>query len=423
MAVAFVAAIIQTIKQDTPMTDVLFQLVAICYCNKPRARYPRFRVYRQTIGYFHSLRDAERRVMECVAEVEQAKLSDRVYHDYYGFEIHELPIGATLSGGTQRTRTYLHDGSLWHESRASSIEDAEGILEPFMGREESECRFKVGDLVEVLRGDMVTLEVVYALPPSPERVEEIHHKTAYAYAQVLPEVHLQRLCELDYSDDSYVTLDGGESYMANHSHPLTIQLFPVRLKIPPAIADNVNKIAIFSKYKPDVTIVLPSNGILNKDIAKIANKMNSNALFINDLLVKMTTEEVRDMILLPNSLFRKTYNTRRAFETALSEFDNYVDHMENDIFRVHYIKDPQLRTTIEQTIRIEWNTVAKYFDAINDRYIFIVDDGTEDKESVIDLREEILTYYSPKSITVLTLFADKFDNKTKKKLLTLKKNY
>lgn len=171
---------------------------------------------------------------------------------------------------------------------------------------------------------------------------------------------------------------------------------------------------IFSKYKSDVTIVLPSNGILNKDIANIANKINPNALFINDLLVKMTTDEVRDIILLPNSLFRKTYNTRRVFETALSKFDNYVDHMENDIFRVHYIKDPQLRTTIEQTIRIEWNTVAKYFDAINDRYIFIVDDGTEDKESVIDLREEILAYYSPKSITVLTLFADKFDNKTKK---------
>lgn len=221
-------------------TDVLFQLVAICYCNKSRARYPRFRVYRQTIGYFHSLRDAEGRLMECVA-AEQAKLPNELLHDYYGFEIHELPFGATLSGGTQRTRTYLHDGSLWHESRASSIEDTEGVLEPFMGREDSECRFKVGDLVEVLRGDMVTLEVVYALPPTPARVEEIQHKTANAYTQELPEAYLQHLCKLDYSDDSYVTLDGGESYMANHSHPLTTQLFPVRLKIPPAIANNLNK--------------------------------------------------------------------------------------------------------------------------------------------------------------------------------------
>lgn len=393
-------------------TDVLFLLVAICYCNKPRARYPRFRVYRQTIGYFHSLRDAEGRLMECVAEVEKAKLSDRFYHDYYGFEIHELPFGATLSGGTQRTRTYLHDGSLWHESRASSIEDTGGVLEPFMGREESECRFRVGDLVEVLRGDMVTLEVVYALPPTPERVEEIHHKTANAYAQELPDAHLQRLCELDYTDDSYVTLDGGESYITNHSHPLTTQLFPVRLKIPLAIADNVNQIAFFSKYKSDVTIVLHSNAILNNDIAHHADKMKPGALVIDSRFIKLTTGEVRDMILLPDSLFRKAYNTRRAFETALSEFDNYIDQMDDGIFRVHYIRKSALRSTIEQTIRIEWSAVAKYFDAINDRYIFIVDEGTEDKESVIDLREEILAYYSPKSITLLTLFADKFDNKT-----------
>ena len=177
------------------------------------------------------------------------------------------------------------------------------------------------------------------------------------------------------------------------------------------IYKQIYKIAkkFFSKYKSDVTIVLPSNGILNKDIANLANKMNSDALFINDLLIKMTTDEVRDMILLPNSLFRKTYNTRRSFETALSKFDNYVDHMENDIFRVHYIKDPQLRTTIEQTIRIEWNAVAKYFDAINDKDILLLDDNIGYGTSIINTCDEILTYYSPKSITVLTLFSEKYD--------------
>ncbi len=132
--------------------------------------------------------------------------------------------------------------------------------------------------------------------------------------------------------------------------------------------------------------------------------------------IKLTTSEVRDMILLPDSLFRKAYNTRIDFETALSEFDNYIDQMDDGIFRVHYIRESALRTIIEQTIRIEWSAVAKYLDAINDRDILIVDDGTEDKESVIDLSEEITTYYSSKSITVLTLFADKFDNKTKKNI-------
>lgn len=35
----------------------------------------------------------------------------------------------------------------------------------------------------------------------------------------------------DYSDDSYVTLDGDEGYMPNHSHPAVVALFPVRLKV------------------------------------------------------------------------------------------------------------------------------------------------------------------------------------------------
>lgn len=170
----------------------------------------------------------------------------------------------------------------------------------------------------------------------------------------------------------------------------------------------------FSESETDVTIVLHSNAILHNDIAHLADKMKPGALVIDSRFIKLTTGEVRDMILLPNSLFRKAYNTRRAFETALSEFDNYIDQMDDGIFRVHYIRESALRTIIKQTIRIEWSTVAKYFDAINNRDILIVDDGTEDKESVIDLSEEITTYYSPKSITVLTLFADKFDNKNMK---------
>ena len=171
---------------------------------------------------------------------------------------------------------------------------------------------------------------------------------------------------------------------------------------------------LFSESVSDVTIVLHSNAILNKDIAHLADKMKPGTLVIDSRFIKLTTGEVRDMILLPDSLFRKAYNTRIDFETALSEFDNYIDQMDDGIFRVHYIRESVLRTIIEQTIRIEWSTAAKYFDAINDRDILIVDDGTEGKESVIDVREEILAYYSPKSITLLTLFADKFDNKTKK---------
>ena len=172
----------------------------------------------------------------------------------------------------------------------------------------------------------------------------------------------------------------------------------------------------FSESESDVTIVLHSNAILNNDIAHLADKMKPGALVIDSRFIKLTTGEVRDMILMPDSLFRKAYNTRIDFESALSEFDNYIDQMDDGIFRVHYIRKLALRTIIEQTIRIEWSAVAKYFDAINDRDILIVDDDTAGNDSVIYVRKEILTYYSPKSITALTLFADKFDNKTQKNI-------
>ena len=36
---------------------------------------------------------------------------------------------------------------------------------------------------------------------------------------------------LDHTDDSYITLDGDEGYMPNHSHPTVVSLFPVRRKV------------------------------------------------------------------------------------------------------------------------------------------------------------------------------------------------
>ena len=45
-------------------TDVLYKLVEIRYANKTYARYPRFKVERSCVGYFHTLKDAEKRIAE-----------------------------------------------------------------------------------------------------------------------------------------------------------------------------------------------------------------------------------------------------------------------------------------------------------------------------------------------------------------------
>lgn len=80
-----------------------------------------------------------------------------------------------------------------------------------------------------------------------------------------------------------------------------------------------------------------------------------------------------------------------------------------DVFRVHFVQDNELRGVIEQTIRVEWDKVAEYFDCINDKDVLLLDDNIGQGTSIISTCDEILAYYAPKSITVLTLFSEKYD--------------
>ena len=146
----------------------------------------------------------------------------------------EIPFNCELINSdyySQRTRTYLEDGSFLCETKVSNIEYKTngGDLEPFKGRADNECPFKAGDLVEVLHGDYVTLEIALSLPASSAKVE-----------QVCNNVLVSRRCwSIDYSDDCYVTLDGNEGYMENHSLPATIQLLSVRRKVSEKLRDKL----------------------------------------------------------------------------------------------------------------------------------------------------------------------------------------
>ena len=168
-----------------------------------------------------------------------------IYH-YYGFEICKIPFNQKLCSryDTLCTRTYLEDGSFFSETMVSSIDSTNYSrgYEPFKGRATEECRFKVGDLVEVYDGeDTVSLEIVCALPPTPERVEQIYRKTREDYQRRGIEIEDELCWRLDNTDDSYVTLDGDEGYMENHSHPSAIRLFPVRSKVPTKLREKLER--------------------------------------------------------------------------------------------------------------------------------------------------------------------------------------
>ena len=189
-----------------PYEDVIYRLDGYVISDLEEASYPEFDVYHQEEFLFHTLEEAERKVAELAAENSE---------DRYCFLISEVPVGVLCyHSWSQRTRTYTRDGKLFAESAASSVADKNDDYEPFYGRDKDELQFRPGDLVEVLRGDSVTLEIVYSLPLDRATVEE----RGLANRRF-------GLC-LDYTDDGYTTLDGDEGYMECHSHPWIVQCFP-----------------------------------------------------------------------------------------------------------------------------------------------------------------------------------------------------
>ena len=194
--------ITKEISQDEsyiPYEDVIYRLDGYMISDPEEASYPEFDLYHQEEFLFHTLEEAEAKIAELVAENSE---------DRYCFFIREVPVGVhCYHSWSQRARAYTRDGKLFAESAASKVADKNGNDEPFYGRDEDELQFRLGDLVEVFRGDTVTLEIVCSLPPDRDAVK-------------------RRIIGLDYSDDCYVTLDGDEGYMECHSHPEIVQCFP-----------------------------------------------------------------------------------------------------------------------------------------------------------------------------------------------------
>ena len=192
----------------------IFKLTHITYHEDKPPRYPVFKVNRTGQGYFSSLEKAEQKMKETIAGDNYVELQQ-----FFGFQIEEYPLDIDCYYSTKSRRSYLPDGSLWAENLLSEIPDENG-LEAFLGRPVEKIRFKIGDLVEVLRWDTVTLEIVGNLPMTPDEVQRMYERS-------LKENPDDHFIPLDYCDDSYYTLD----QYGEHSHPNTVKMFPVRLKV------------------------------------------------------------------------------------------------------------------------------------------------------------------------------------------------
>ena len=194
-------------KWYIPYEDIIFRLDGYVISDLEEASYPEFDLFHKEEILFRTLEEAERKIAELAAENSE---------DRYCFFVFEVPVGVhCYHSWFQRARSYTREGKLFAESAASEIVDKNENLEPFWGRDEDELQFRPGDLVEVFRGDSVSLEIVCSLPLDRAAVKQRFLLNTRKFG-----------LGLDSSDDSYVTLDGDEGYMECHSHPAVVQCFP-----------------------------------------------------------------------------------------------------------------------------------------------------------------------------------------------------
>jgi len=200
-----------------PYTDMIFRLTMSGIIESDEASYPKFELYNKGEMYFKELSKAEAMIAELAEDND----------DGYCFYLFDTPTNVRCyprSG--QCIRSYTSSGKLMAESKVSFIEDIDGNLELYRGREPEDCRFKPGDLVEVCRGERVTLEVVCTQPLSKECIASLLKDKDNLGAHP------------DYTDDCYMTMniDGV------HDHPSVVDCFPPRFPVPNLIKEGLTKV-------------------------------------------------------------------------------------------------------------------------------------------------------------------------------------
>lgn len=80
-----------------------------------------------------------------------------------------------------------------------------------------------------------------------------------------------------------------------------------------------------------------------------------------------------------------------------------------DTFQFHKIGDMEMRKVIEHTIKLSDEFYGKYIDAINGKNVLVIDDSLTHGNTIREACKIIANAYTPKSITVLTLFSPLYE--------------
>jgi len=161
-----------------------------------------------------------------------------------------------------------------------------------------------------------------------------------------------------------------------------------------------------SMYQGGFTILIPSSNYLNQFIGNILKETGNNTIIAGDVLLKLTTDEVIEAVLMKDSPFIQYYGDRT--NDAIKLLGKYIERMnreKNGVYIRHYVLDSTMRNLISKTIKASEEAIAKYSKYIENEDILIIDDSISRGDTIKEACEILQNTYSPKSITVLTLFS------------------
>ena len=195
-------------KEYQRYTDVMYLMTGYLISDLEDERYPKFDIFINENILFHTLDEAESKIAELA-------MQEELMEERACFFVYEVPIGYNCYPAQgQKIRSYTADGALNSQSMVSALEDCNGNMEIFPGRDETKYRFSIGDKVAVFWGGHFALETLYAYPIDSSFVEARLHDESMS---LLP----------DYSDDCYVTVPEGGDYYDHHNHPSVVNVFPI----------------------------------------------------------------------------------------------------------------------------------------------------------------------------------------------------
>ncbi len=171
----------------------------------------------------------------------------------------------------------------------------------------------------------------------------------------------------------------------------------------------LNKFA--NQFQGGVAVLIPSGNELNKMFASQLQSKIKGCMLLDDVLIKLTTVELMDIIMKPNSHFKQYYRNRwLQAKTSLEGYIKNMDRRRSGKFSRHFVKDHEMRNVIDTTLRLSDDAYAKYANVINGQDVLLLDDSISHGQTLKEAINVIKESYSPKSISVLTLFSKKYPN-------------